>query len=406
MLPITDESVGLIILITSCLTRNYLTFLFSSKWISLEVITIKTTRRNNNPPNHNKYGVKTGQTNFGIPALHPPEGSRRTHIQRSKDHTSATQRKRYARFFLEGSRWHRHLGIITTNSEYFVVATEVFLPPKNPGPAATIVAGVIGVPIDEMGQLHTTVTRIYRTYNNVDQAFKKMGIDAFENQYLNALSDEIVGYENCMSLELLTHLLTYYAMITPTELTQNYERLDTPYDPNQPIENFFQQIQDARAFAVARGKPYEDVMVVNVAFQLVFNTGLFPDACRAGQVWAIADNTWLQLKIDFAAAHQESRLTNQTAQQSGFHSANMMIEQGPGDIMQDTVDTIAQIATATASDRGTEATLTVINAKPSFQLKAAQAYIKMIKDDILALKAMIEAAWQVQPPAKSTNNNN
>jgi hypothetical protein len=30
----------------------------------------------------------------------------------------------------------------------------------------------------------------------------------------------------------------------------------------------------------------------------------------------------------FATAHREFRLTNQTTQQPGFHSANMMIEQG------------------------------------------------------------------------------
>jgi hypothetical protein len=46
-----------------------------------------------------------------------------------------------------------------------------------------------------------------------------------------------------------------YAVIAPTELTQNYERLNAPHDPNQPIETLFQQIQDARAFAVAGGKP-------------------------------------------------------------------------------------------------------------------------------------------------------
>jgi hypothetical protein len=108
-----------------------------------------------------------------------------------------------------------------------------------------------------------------------------MIIDVFEDQYLNALSDEIVGYTNCTSHQLLTHLLTYYAIIAPTELTQNYERLNTPYDPNQPIENLFQHIQDARAFAVAGGQPYGDAMIVNVVFKLLFNTGLFPAACRA-----------------------------------------------------------------------------------------------------------------------------
>jgi hypothetical protein len=196
-------------------------------------------------------------------------------------------------------------------------------------------------------------------------------------------------------------------MIDPTELTQNYERLNTPYDPTQPIENLFQQIQDARYFAVASGQPYGDAMIINVVFTLlVFNTGLFPDACRAWQARSIADTTWLQFKIDFSAAHREFRLNNQTAQQSGFHSANTMIEQGRGDITQETVDAIAQLETATAWDRGTVATLTATTAKLASQLEAAKSYIKMLKDEIQSLKANIKPAWQGQRPSKSTNNNN
>jgi hypothetical protein len=73
---------------------------------------------------------------------------------------------------------------------------------------------------------------VYRTYHNVDQAIKKLIIESFDDVYINALSDKIAGYANCTSLQLLTHILTYYAMIAPTELTQNYERLNVPYDPN------------------------------------------------------------------------------------------------------------------------------------------------------------------------------
>jgi hypothetical protein len=165
---------------------------------------------------------------------------------------------------------------------------------------------------------------VYRTYHNVDQAIKKLILEAFDDAYINALLDEVVGYANCTALDLLTHLLTFYAMIAPTELKKNYECLETPYDPNQPIETLFQQIQDARAFAVAGGQPYGNAMIINVACTLVFNTGLFPDACRAWQSRAIAGKTWAQFKIDFATAHRKFRLTNQTAQQSGFHSANMI----------------------------------------------------------------------------------
>jgi hypothetical protein len=50
----------------------------------------------------------------------------------------------------------------------------------------------------------------------------------------------------------------------------------------------------------------------------------------------------LRTGLGIAVSHQEFRLTNQTSEQCGFHSDNMMIEQGRGDTMQDTVDAIAE----------------------------------------------------------------
>jgi hypothetical protein len=194
-------------------------------------------------------------------------------------------------------------------------------------------------------------------------------------------------------------------MIAPTELAQNYERLNTPYDPNQPNETLFQHIQDARAFAVAGWQPYGNAMIVNVAYTLIFNAGLFPDACWAWQSRAIAGKTWAQFKIDFATAHREFLLTNQTAQQSGFHSAIMMIEHGRGESIQDAAEAIAQLATAAASDCGTVATLTTTNAKLATQLEAAHALIAQLKNEIATLKIKIKPAWQGQQPVKTTNNN-
>jgi hypothetical protein len=234
---------------------------------------------------------------------------------------------------------------------------------------------------------------------------KKLIFEAFDDAYLNALSIEVFGYANCTSLDLLTRLLTYYAMIAPTELTQNYERLNTPYDPNQPIETLFQQIQDARAFAVAGGQPYGNAMIIKVAYTLIFNTGLFPDACRAWQSRDITEKTWAQFKIDFATAHREFRLTNQTAHQSGFRSANMMIEQSRPELMNDTAEAIAQLATETASDRSTVATLTTTNAKLATQLEAANALIAQLKNEIAMLKNKIKPALQGQRPVQTTNNN-
>jgi hypothetical protein len=72
--------------------------------------------------------------------------------------------------------------------------------------------------------------------------------------------------------------------------------------------------------------------------------------------------------------------------------------------MQDTVDAIAQLATATASDCGTVATLTTTNAKLATQLEAAQAQIALLKNEIATLKNKIKPAWKGQRPVKTTNN--
>jgi hypothetical protein len=145
-------------------------------------------------------------------------------------------------------------------------------------------------------------------------------------------------------------------------------------------------------------------MIINVAYTLVFNTGLYPAACRAWQSRAIAAKTWVQFKIDFSTAHREFRITNQTAQQSGFHSASMMIEQGRDGSMQDTAEAIAQLATATASGRGTVATLTTTNVKLATQLEAAHALIAQPRSEIAKLKIKIKPVWQGQRPARTTNN--
>jgi phage shock protein A len=73
----------------------------------------------------------------------------------------------------------------------------------------------------------------------------------------------------------------------------------------------------------------------------------------------------------------------------------MMIEQGFDETMQDTVDAIAQLATATASDHGTVATLTTTNAKIATEIEAAHAQISQLKNKIASLKSKIKPAWQV-----------
>jgi hypothetical protein len=108
----------------------------------------------------------------------------------------------------EGGGRHGHLGLIMTNDKCVSLATDVFTAPENPGATQAHPDNATAARIAEANRAHTEAIRAYRTYNNVDRAFKKLIIDTFEDQFLNALSDEVVGYANLTSLDLLTHILT------------------------------------------------------------------------------------------------------------------------------------------------------------------------------------------------------
>jgi hypothetical protein len=111
----------------------------------------------------------------------------------------------------EGGGRHGHLGLIMTNDEYFTLAIDVFTAPENTGATPVHLDNATTARIAEADRAHMEAICVYRTYNNVDQAFKKLITDAFEDQFINALSDEVVGYANRTSINLLTHLLTYCA---------------------------------------------------------------------------------------------------------------------------------------------------------------------------------------------------
>jgi hypothetical protein len=82
----------------------------------------------------------------------------------------------------------------------------------------------------------------------------------------------------------------------------------------------------------------------------------------------------------------------------------MMIEQSKDVSIHDTAEAIAQLATATSSDRSTVATLTTTNAKLATQLEAAHALIAHLKKEIATLKIKIKPVWQGQRPTRTTNN--
>ena len=146
------------------------------------------------------------------------------------------------------------------------------------------------------------------------------------------------------------------------------------YDPNAPIETLFAQIADGVAYAELGEAPFTSKQVVDIALLCLAQTGVFNDNLKEWNCLPLLDRTWPKFRVHFAKAHREWKANLRLTAGQNFPRANA-VNTSPSMInhQADTVDALANLATATAADRATVATLTDTIAQISSELASAQA---------------------------------
>jgi hypothetical protein len=147
----------------------------------------------------------------------------------------------------------------------------------------------------------------YRTCTSVQQALKKQIISVFEPIYLDILNENMVGYVNISPRDMLDHLFETYMNITAVDLEINFEHMRRAWDPQQPVESLFKQIQDCADYSEAGGVLIGHPQQINVGYAKIFATGHFISACRRWNEKATGKKTWTHFKSHFAAAHRQHK---------------------------------------------------------------------------------------------------
>jgi hypothetical protein len=100
-------------------------------------------------------------------------------------------------------------------------------------------------------------------------------------------------------------------------------------------------------------------------------------ACRRWNEKPAAEKTWTHFKSHFAAAHrQHKQMKGETAAHARFHSANAAMTQTENHMAEATIGALANLATATASDRGVVAGLTQAKARLVKQLEETSSELR------------------------------
>jgi hypothetical protein len=134
-----------------------------------------------------------------------------------------------------------HLGLIVSVAAYAIVApAHPWKNSESPGRAPTEIEGGTASQLSAERHRWEEAVTTFRNRATVEQSLKKQIITVFEPIYLEILNNDMVGFANTSAREMLEHLFLSYGSITAVDLERNFENMRKAWDPQQPVETFFQ----------------------------------------------------------------------------------------------------------------------------------------------------------------------
>jgi hypothetical protein len=187
--------------------------------------------------------------------------------------------------------------------------------------------------------------------------------------YIEIINDDLFGFANTTSRDMLDHLFLSYGSITAVDIEQNFDNMRKAWDPQQPVETLFKQIQDCVDFAEAGGVSIGAAQKLSSAYSNIFKSGKFNSACRRWDEKLEGEKTWNNFKIHFAAAYRQYRQMQGESIGAQAFANSAVTQASEDDLTEQALGAFANLATATAVDLNVVAQLTEANSRLAKQLE-------------------------------------
>ena len=220
-----------------------------------------------------------------------------------------------------GDGQHDLLRLAVSNAQYNSVSTVRFVAPANPGATVTYLPNATSARIKHADDTHDKAFILFKEYTLADKVLKQLLLVAIEEKHYRVLRNDLIGYANVTTRDLIQHLYTGYGNITSTQLANNDTTLRSAYDPNQPTESLYEQIDNAVVFAASTDNEYTDKQTVSIGYEIMFQTGVYADDCKVWRKKPDADKTWPVFKVFFIDANQDRRQSKATSGSASYHPA-------------------------------------------------------------------------------------
>ena len=89
------------------------------------------------------------------------------------------------------------------------------------------------------------------------------------------------------------------------DLLQNEQNMKKRWEPDQPIENLYEQIEEGAKFARMGGASISDKQKVAIAYQMIHQTEELNVSCRDWRKRPTEDKTWTHFKTFFTQEYKD-----------------------------------------------------------------------------------------------------
>ena len=152
--------------------------------------------------------------------------------------------------------------------------------PIDPGLLPPMAANLAVVTRETRKTAHEEARRIYNKHTNMDDALIVQLIDSVDNNYFSEVRNKYTGYLGITTRDLIDHLLDRYDKITPADIEECKVRMNEPIDSSQPIDLFFQRINNCVQYASDGQVTFTNGQILQTAYHAVSTSGHYTDACK------------------------------------------------------------------------------------------------------------------------------
>jgi hypothetical protein len=135
--------------------------------------------------------------------------------------------------------------------------------------------------------------------------YEKKKASAVNETYTKPLKTRNNAYNNVAVDTMMAYLFTAYGNIDEESCTVNEKKFIEPWDGSSPFENIIEQ-------------PYTSPQILSKIYTLVYDTGLYFDACKKWKELPAANKTYDQFKLHFLKAQKTHRNQQHTMKQSNY----------------------------------------------------------------------------------------